>query len=249
MKLKAVPQQLRLAIALQSISDPLAVNWLSTISPSIVDYEQFKIAFKRHFWSASKQSIVKCSVYSGHYREDSNVSMSDYFLEQAVLSSYLEPRMSDMELIDAMKFHFPIYVQNAFASAQLSTVQDAIDLLKRLEMIGSREKQRRYNSTASSQNQQYQGHRNGNNQRGINYHRDDRGNKNAQTQNVRQVSFSRPYQANRGRNNGTPYNQISQTNFHDLPRDRYNPHAREFTPRDGSEVHVNNSAQQQREEN
>jgi hypothetical protein len=116
-------------------------------------------------------------------------------------------------------------------------------------MIGSHEKQRRYNSTAFSQNQQYQGHRNGNNQRGINYHRDDRGNKNAQTQNVRQVRFSRPYQVNRGRNNGTPYSQISQSNFHDLPRDRYNPHAREFTPRDGSEVHVNNSAQQQREEN
>jgi hypothetical protein len=35
------------------------------------------------------------------------------------------------------------------APAQLSAVQDAIDLLKRLEMIGSREKQRRYNSTAS----------------------------------------------------------------------------------------------------
>jgi hypothetical protein len=76
--------------------------------------------------------------------------MSDYFLEQAVLSSYLEPKMLDIELIDAMKFHFPIYVQNAFASAQVSAVQDGIDLLKRLEMIGSRKKQRRYSSTTSS---------------------------------------------------------------------------------------------------
>jgi hypothetical protein len=47
--------------------------------------------------------------------------MSDNFLEQAVPSTYLEPRMSDTELIDTMKFHFPICVQNAFASAQLST--------------------------------------------------------------------------------------------------------------------------------
>jgi hypothetical protein len=76
--------------------------------------------------------------------------MSDYFLEQAVLSSYLEPKMSDIELIDAMKFHFPIYVQNAFESVQVGAVQDGIDLLKRLEMIGSCEKQRRYSSTTSS---------------------------------------------------------------------------------------------------
>jgi hypothetical protein len=76
MKLKAVPQQL------QSSSEPLAVKWLST-----VDYEQFKVAFKRHFWSANTQSIVKCSIYSGHHKEDSNVSLSDYCLEQAVLSS------------------------------------------------------------------------------------------------------------------------------------------------------------------
>jgi hypothetical protein len=55
------------------------------------------------------------------------------------MSFYLEPKMSDIELIDALKFHFPIYVQNAFASAQLSTVQNAIDLLKRLEIIGSSE--------------------------------------------------------------------------------------------------------------
>jgi hypothetical protein len=41
--------------------------------------------------------------------------------------------MSGEELIDAMKFHYPVYVQNSFAEAQLKSVQDAIDLLKRLE--------------------------------------------------------------------------------------------------------------------
>jgi hypothetical protein len=78
--------------------------------------------------------------------------MSEHFFKHAVLASYLEPRMSDAEWIDALKFHFPIYVQNAFAAARLISIQDAIDLLKTLEVVESRENQRKLNSTTSAQN-------------------------------------------------------------------------------------------------
>jgi hypothetical protein len=49
--------------------------------------------------------------------------MSEHFLKYAVLASYLQPRLSDIELIEALKFLFPIYVQNSFAAAQLTSVQ------------------------------------------------------------------------------------------------------------------------------
>jgi hypothetical protein len=61
--------------------------------------------------------------------------MSDHFLKYAVLASFLEPRLPDMELIEALKFHFPIFVQNSFAAAHLTSVQDALGLLKRLQAI------------------------------------------------------------------------------------------------------------------
>jgi len=152
MKLKAVPVQFQLAIAFRSVTDPIAVQWLSTISSSIHNYEQFKLAFKRNFWSASKQSIIKCSIYQDRYQRGSDLSMSEHFLKYAVLASYLEPKMSDVEFMDAIKFHYPTYVQNSLATAQLTSIQDGLDLLKRLEGIATREDMRRFNPTASSQN-------------------------------------------------------------------------------------------------
>jgi hypothetical protein len=143
MRLKAVPIRFQLAIALKSITDPLAVDWLSAVAPHIQNYEQFKLAFRRNLWSTNKQSIVKCSIYQDRYQKGSNLSMSEHFLKYAVLASYLEPKMPNVELIDAVKFHFPVYVQNSFAAAQLTCVQDALDLLKRLEGIDTREGQRR----------------------------------------------------------------------------------------------------------
>jgi hypothetical protein len=89
MRLKAVPVRFQLATALKSITDPLAVDWLSAVAPHIQNYEQFKLTFRRNFWSASKQSIVKCSIYQDRYQKCSNLSMSEHFLKCAVLASYL----------------------------------------------------------------------------------------------------------------------------------------------------------------
>ncbi|KDR23990.1 hypothetical protein L798_07929 [Zootermopsis nevadensis] len=79
--------------------------------------------------------------------------MSEHFLKYAVLASYLEPKMPDVELIDAVKFHFPIYVQNSFAAAQLTCIQDTLDLQKHLEGIEMCEGQQQLNSAGTSQNQ------------------------------------------------------------------------------------------------
>jgi hypothetical protein len=86
MRLKAVPVRFQLAIALKSITDPLAVDWLSAVAPHIQNYEQFKLAFRINFWSASKQSIVKCSNYQNLYQKGSNLSMPQHFSKYAVLA-------------------------------------------------------------------------------------------------------------------------------------------------------------------
>jgi hypothetical protein len=248
MKLKAVPQQLQLAIALRSITDPLGVQWVSSVVPTIHNYEQFKMAFKRNFWSASKQSIVKCSIYQDRYRKGSDLSMSQHFLRYAVLASYLEPKMPDVELIDALKFHFSIYVQNAFAASPLNYIQDALDLLKRLEVIEIRENERRSNSTASSQMQNH-GRAQANNGNGNNHN----GNRpRPQNQHVRQRYVQQwPNYRNRGyddRDYRSAYSQGPSTqvpqNF--TERGNLKPAAPEFTrgsqrnnsPNDGNNRNV-----------
>jgi hypothetical protein len=51
------------------------------------------------------------------------------------MTSYLEPTPTDVEVIEAIRHHFPVMVQGAMIGTQLSTVGEALDLLKRVEMM------------------------------------------------------------------------------------------------------------------
>lgn len=41
----------------------------------------------------------------------------------------------DCELVSALQFHFSLFIQRTSATAQFLTVQDVVDVLKRLEMM------------------------------------------------------------------------------------------------------------------
>jgi hypothetical protein len=146
MRLRAVPKQVQLAIAYKSIVDPVGKQWLAAISHTLTNYEQFKSAFAKNYWSQSHQNLVKCSIYQDKYDRQSNLSMSSHFIKYAVLASYLEPKLGDGELIDALRSHFPIYAQRAMLGANISTIQGAIDFLKRMEMVEENDTNRKPNS-------------------------------------------------------------------------------------------------------
>ncbi|PNF24475.1 hypothetical protein B7P43_G07324 [Cryptotermes secundus] len=152
MRLRGVPKQFQLAIAYKSIVDPVGKQWLAAISHTLTNYEQFKIAFSNNYWSQSHQNLVKCSIYQDKYDRQSNLSMSSHFIKYAVLASYLEPKIGDGELIDALRSHFPIYAQRAMLGAKISTIQEAIDFLKRLEMVEGNDANRKSNPSPSNIN-------------------------------------------------------------------------------------------------
>jgi hypothetical protein len=58
MALKDVAVQLQLPLAIRSLTDPLAVKWISTAAHNIPSYKELKVAFKRNFWSHSKKSVA-----------------------------------------------------------------------------------------------------------------------------------------------------------------------------------------------
>jgi hypothetical protein len=49
--LKGVPRELQLAIALRSITDPTAKDWVSAVSHTLNDYSHFKSAFAIVYWN------------------------------------------------------------------------------------------------------------------------------------------------------------------------------------------------------
>jgi thymidylate synthase len=152
MRLRGVPKQFQLAIACKSVVDPVGKQWLAAISQTLTNYEQFKIAFAKNYWSQSHQNLVMCSIYQDKYDRQSNLSMSGHFINYAVLASYLELKLGDGELIDAIRYHFLSYAQRTMLGANIGTIQEAIDFLKRLEMMEGNDTNRKPNPSHNNSN-------------------------------------------------------------------------------------------------
>jgi hypothetical protein len=122
LKLKRVPADCHLAVSYRSLTGTLSRQWAEAVSHQLRDYGAFREAFLNTWWSPSRQSLVNCSLYQGRYDRQSGLSLSAHFLKYATMASYLEPRPTDVEVIEAIRYHFPISVQRAMLNTQLKSI-------------------------------------------------------------------------------------------------------------------------------
>jgi hypothetical protein len=134
-KLKGIPHAHQLAVASKSIVGRLSRQWLEAISDKLKDYDDFQQAFLATWWSQSQQSIVRCNIYQSRYDRRSGLTLSGHFLKYATMASHLEPRLSDIEQIEIIRYHFPLQVQRVMLGTQLHSIGEALDLLKRIELV------------------------------------------------------------------------------------------------------------------
>jgi hypothetical protein len=132
MNFRCVPRPLRLALSCRSIVGLIGKQWVEAIGHHLQDCEGFKMALLNHWWSTSLQSLAKCTLYHTKYDRRSGMTLSAHFLKFATTASYIEPRPSDIELIEAIRSHFPVGVQREMLTNQLRTVEKTLDLLKRV---------------------------------------------------------------------------------------------------------------------
>jgi hypothetical protein len=223
--LKGTPKRLWLAIALRSLTDVTAKRWVSAISHSLTDYGQFKVAFVNAFWSPSKQSKVRKSIYQDKYDRQSGLSLSAHFLKYAVQASYLQPKLEDSELISALMSHYPVFVQRNFCTMQIRTTQEAIEFLQRIESIEETNNYQRSTSEAQTQGDYDSGGRQNN------WNERQRRNSNVRQT---QVAHYQGHNQNRrwqdNRQNGRNDYRNDRRNDHERPADRqrFNPNAAPF---------------------
>jgi hypothetical protein len=82
----------------------------------ITNYDNFKQELLKTWWSTPQQSLVRCKLYQDKYTKHSNLSLSAYFLKYATLASYLKPKPTENEIIEALRFHYPFVVQRAIVN-------------------------------------------------------------------------------------------------------------------------------------
>jgi hypothetical protein len=210
-------------------SNSLQVYHRPTMSPvgrnscNLQDYEAFRSAFLKTWWSDSRQSLVRCSLYQGRYNRSSNLSLSGYFLKYATMASYLNPRPSEVEVIEAIRYHFPINIQRAMLSNQLRTIDDTLELLRRVEVIETGEAFSRPHQVPQNQTQNAT-------RQGANPSVSDR--RGVAPNQVRQVQF---YQHHRNRshwnNRRNNYNHNRERESESAGSNQLNPNATSFQAR------------------
>jgi hypothetical protein len=118
-KLKNIPDEGKMIFAYRSLNGTMSKQWAETIINRISSYDNFKQEFLSTWWSTSHQSLVKCSLYQDKYNKQSNLSLSAHFLKYTTMASYLNPKLSDIEIIEAIRYHYPLNIQRDMLNIQM----------------------------------------------------------------------------------------------------------------------------------
>ncbi|PNF36021.1 hypothetical protein B7P43_G18443, partial [Cryptotermes secundus] len=139
LQFRGIPPQHWLIVAKRSITGSVSKQWLEAISSKLASYEQFKSEFLGTWWSPAQQGLVKCKLYQSRYEKGGGLTLSAHLLKFATMASYLEPRLTDQEIIEAIRSHYPLKIQELLVSTKLNTVAEFLEVLKRLELMEERE--------------------------------------------------------------------------------------------------------------
>jgi hypothetical protein len=109
--LKKIPLTHRLVVACKPVVGSLSRQWLEAITDRFRNYEDFRQAFVNTWWSPSQQSLEKCKLCQDKYDPSSEVSFSVHFIKYGKTAAYLDPKPTEIEVTEAIRYHFPARIQ------------------------------------------------------------------------------------------------------------------------------------------
>jgi hypothetical protein len=122
---------------MKAVTDAYSKQWFMATYEDLSGYEHFKRAVTELFWNPQTRSRTRCVLYQDKFDRNKYETMSVHFLRYSVMSAHLTPRLSELELIDAIAGHFRAYVERAILSVKVRTIQEALSFLNKLESIES----------------------------------------------------------------------------------------------------------------
>lgn len=108
-----------------------ANNWLEVYDP--VNIEEAKESFREYFWGDEQQVRFRENLCTGRYRIEKGESMGEYTMNLARQAKYLEPPMSDHEIIRCIKRHFGSDVTREIKPSTARTISELATLLEDIE--------------------------------------------------------------------------------------------------------------------
>jgi hypothetical protein len=91
--IKNVPESLKLPLAMQAVTDPIAKGWFSTMYSELNGFEHFRALFTKFLGNSPTQSRIRCSIYQDKCTRQNGESMTSHYLKCANLAANLQPAL------------------------------------------------------------------------------------------------------------------------------------------------------------
>jgi hypothetical protein len=130
-----MPESIRLRLAKKAVVDSNTSQWLSTVYSDLTGYEQFKEAITDLLLWPQTQAKLRCSLYQSKYDRAKDGPMFAHFLRYSSVAANLSPRLSEVDIVEAITVHFAPYNQRTLSSANVRAIRNALGLLNILDSM------------------------------------------------------------------------------------------------------------------
>lgn len=181
-------------------------NWFNIVQHNFTTYLDFKEAFIQHFWGPTTQFQYKINLFNGKFDLNRDRKREDYVTNKFAIVQYLEPKMSEGEIVKLLGNHFEGEIARGVVIQKIETYAELINLVKTYDAVCQNEDRRNTQRYRTTNVQEY-------NRPNNQYHNFNRQNfQHHPPQNFQQHNFN----SNTNRHNGN-----NQNNYH-TQRNQYN---------------------------
>lgn len=119
-----------------------ALIWWDMVSDDVRTFSEFEKKFISQYWGQTQQMRVRQDLLLGHYRQGGYDSREMYVIKKYSMIKYLIPRIEEIDVVTQLTRHFDNDVIHAVALRGVETIEQLIELVKKLDEAESYNQQR-----------------------------------------------------------------------------------------------------------
>lgn len=113
-------------------------------------YDEMKEAFLSFYWSSDIQDSFMKYLNTGKYTKKCRLSMANYFFKHAIGAKFLDSSPSEKEIIAKLLKHFDKHIGDEIIIQKAETIEEVIDILKRIDILKGNNKVTNLSKNVSS---------------------------------------------------------------------------------------------------
>jgi phosphoribosyl-AMP cyclohydrolase len=119
----------RLRVAMKSLECGARI-WGAANKSNIHNMGEFEQKLLQECWNNSRRREYRTSVLGKRYNTEGAVSMTEFLATNYLKAKYIEPVMTEKEIVEEIRNLFPVNIKNALISDRTDTFEIASELLQ-----------------------------------------------------------------------------------------------------------------------